>query len=186
MQRAVLDNRRRQAASQYLALDDRGLLDQCDVDTYRDRGPGGQKRNKTDSAVRLRHRPTSLCVVAVESRSQHQNKAKALKRLRQALALHLRASLDVAHYRPGPIVAGCLSPAAGFRLGRRDRRYPEAVAEILDLLDACECRVATAADKLGVSTANLVSFFRKDPKLGARVNEMRKAAGIAALRYAGK
>lgn len=182
----MTDRGRRFTANRYLLLDDRALLGQCEVDTFRDRGPGGQKRNKTDSAVRLRHRPTRLCVVAVESRSQHQNKANALKRLRQTLALSVRASLDASHYTPGPIVAGCLSPAAGLRLGRRDRRYHEAVAEILDLLDACECRVATAADKLGVSTANLVSFFRRDPKLGARVNEMRRAAGFAPLRYAGK
>src|SRR3954470_13919342 len=66
------------------------LLAQCAVDTYRASGPGGQKRNKTSSAVRLRHLPSGLIVIAEESRSQHENKAKALKRLRQALFLKLR------------------------------------------------------------------------------------------------
>ena len=55
------------------------LLAQCEVDTYRASGPGGQKRNKTSSAVRLRHLPSGLLVIAEESRSQHENKAKALK-----------------------------------------------------------------------------------------------------------
>src|SRR5215468_8789351 len=71
-------------------LTDPQLLAQCDVDTYRASGPGGQKRNKTSSAVRLRHAPSGLLVIAEESRSQHENKAKALNRLRRALFLHLR------------------------------------------------------------------------------------------------
>src|SRR5437764_14651253 len=74
----------------WTALTDEQLLAQCDVDTYRASGPGGQKRNKTSSAVRLRHGPTGLVVIAAESRSQHENKAKALKRLRRAPYLQLR------------------------------------------------------------------------------------------------
>src|SRR6476646_2622343 len=66
------------------------LLAQCEVDTYRASGPGGQKRNKTSSAVRLRHPPSGLIVIAEESRSQHENRAKALTRLWHALFLHLR------------------------------------------------------------------------------------------------
>src|ERR1700736_2059910 len=74
----------------WTALSDAQLLAQCEVDTYRASGPGGQKRNKTSSAVRLRHLPSGLIVIAEESRSQHENKAKTLKRLRQALFLKLR------------------------------------------------------------------------------------------------
>src|SRR5438876_10264298 len=71
-------------------LTDAQLLSQCEVDTYRASGPGGQKRNKTSSAVRLRHPPTGLVVIAEESRSQHENRARALRRLRQALDLQVR------------------------------------------------------------------------------------------------
>src|SRR5437016_9763886 len=71
-------------------LSDEQLLAQCSVDTYRASGPGGQKRNKTSSAVRLRHPPTGLIVIAEESRSQHENRARALRRLRQALYLSIR------------------------------------------------------------------------------------------------
>src|SRR5712692_7838316 len=75
------------------SLSDAQLLDQCSVDTYRASGPGGQKRNKTSSAVRLRHGPSGLLVIAEESRSQYENKAKALRRLRQVLFLKLREEL---------------------------------------------------------------------------------------------
>src|ERR1700720_4284491 len=74
-------------------LTDAQLLAQCEVDTYRASGPGGQKRNKTSSAVRLRHPPSGLIVIAEESRSQHENRARALKRMRQALFLKLREEL---------------------------------------------------------------------------------------------
>src|SRR5690349_15639587 len=72
------------------SLSDDELFAQCEFDRYRASGPGGQKRNKTDSAVRLRHRPTGLLVTAADSRSQHDNRARALKRLRAALAYDLR------------------------------------------------------------------------------------------------
>lgn len=168
---------------EYLVLEDRALLKQCDVDTYRASGPGGQKRNKTDSAVRLRHRPTRILVVAVESRSQHENRARALKRLRQAFALRLREPIDHARYEPGPVVAECLTSSSKLQVGRRDHRYNQVAAEVLDLLEAVGSGVAAAAAKLGVSTANLVSFFHDDPKLWAQVNEMRVKAGIARLRW---
>src|SRR5216683_4393288 len=87
------------------ALTDAQLLDQCSVDTYRASGPGGQKRNKTSSAVRLRHGPSGLLVIAEESRSQHENKAKALRRLRQALFLKLRDELPADMRAPERLVA---------------------------------------------------------------------------------
>src|SRR4029079_7984793 len=80
--------------SPWTSLSDPQLLAQCEVDTYRASGPGGQKRNKTSSAVRLRHLPTGLLVIAEESRSQHENRAPALRRLWRVLFLHLRDELS--------------------------------------------------------------------------------------------
>src|SRR6266480_8034822 len=79
----------------WTALSDAQLLAQCLVDTYRASGPGGQKRNKTSSAVRLRHPPSGLLVIAEESRSQYENKARALRRLRVALYLELREPISL-------------------------------------------------------------------------------------------
>src|ERR1051326_4245152 len=76
--------------STWSSLTDEQLLQQCEVDTYRASGPGGQKRNKTSSAVRIRHPPSGLIVIAGESRAQHENRARARKRMRQARYLKLR------------------------------------------------------------------------------------------------
>lgn len=64
---------------------DDALLAECDVDTFRSGGKGGQHANKTESAVRLRHRPTGLVVTSQQERSQHRNKQLALAELRRRI-----------------------------------------------------------------------------------------------------
>ena len=70
-----------------LPQDDDELLAQCDVTTFRAGGPGGQYQNTTDSAVRLRHRPSGIVVVCRQERSQHRNKTICLARLREKVAV---------------------------------------------------------------------------------------------------
>ncbi len=71
--------------SMHTPIDDQTLLAECDVETFRSSGPGGQNVNKRDTAVRLVHRPTGLVVTCRQERSQYQNKQLALQRLRKKL-----------------------------------------------------------------------------------------------------
>jgi protein subunit release factor B len=71
---------------------DEDLLRECEIDTFRSSGPGGQHVNKTESAVRLRHMPSGLVVSSQQERSQHRNKAICLEKLRaKAERLNYRA-----------------------------------------------------------------------------------------------
>jgi hypothetical protein len=169
------------ARATWTALSDDQLLAQCEVDTYRASGPGGQKRNKTSSAVRLRHPPTRLLVIAEESRSQHENKARALRRLRRALYLDLRDPVPAS-----PADHPDFAPARGvdgrLHLSAKDPRFWPAAGVVLDVLAAMEARVGDAAELLGTSTGNLIDFLRADPKLWQAANQLRARAGQKPLR----
>lgn len=68
----------------------RRLLRECDVETYRASGAGGQHRNKTESAVRMTHRPTGIVRIATEHRSQLRNRELVLERIARAIELRRR------------------------------------------------------------------------------------------------
>src|SRR5437868_14499139 len=61
------------------------LARDCDVTPFKSSGPGGQKKNKTESSVRVRHRPSGITRIATESRSQTRNRQLALERVWEEL-----------------------------------------------------------------------------------------------------
>jgi protein subunit release factor A len=79
---------------------DEELLAECDVDTFRAGGPGGSKKDTTESAVRLTHRPSGVVVVCRDDRSQLRNKEACLRELRRRL--EERAKPVAKRVRRGP------------------------------------------------------------------------------------
>lgn len=162
-------------------MDDAAFLEQCRLEMFRGSGPGGQKRNKTSSAVRLTHQPTGLSASATEMRSQAQNRARALRRLRRLVILSLRQPLDLANYRPPAVLAGHLA-AGRLDLPPGNAQFLPVLGAVLDLLAACGWSVSDTATRLGISTANLVSFLQQDRATWSAINTARDRAGLKPLR----
>jgi hypothetical protein len=165
--------------SRGLDLDDEALLAACDVDRYRASGPGGQFRNKVETAVRLRHRPSGIVVIAEESRSQAENRKQALRRLRKALALRLRR--PAVEGVPEAVKAG-LDKNGRLRIGQRDARYLPAAAAVLDLLQTLAGNIGATAERLGLTTGNLSSFLTADDELLVEANRIRDSFSLRPLR----
>ncbi len=165
----------------HLRLDDDALLAECTVDLFRASGPGGQHRNKVTSGVRLVHEPTGVVATATERRSQHENRRNALRRLRMNLALETRRRFATDRPLPAELTDVLRTSKGGgkrrIQLGRKDRRFWTVAAEVLDLLNAVEGRLADAAGVLGVSTSHLVSFLKTERHLLAAAQKLRRAYG---------
>lgn len=168
----------------YLLATDDALIAQSEVDRYRASGPGGQHRNKTESAVRLRHKPSGVSAIGEDSRSQAENKLHAVRRLRSAIALEVREPVPLEGYVPSPrlaaLIAGGTAP-----LGAKTKvtgAYWAAMAELLDLLVAGDLEIATTAQRLGITTGALSKMLLHDEQVGRVVNDLRRAKGMRPLR----
>ena len=146
----------------WLTADEATLLLDCDVQTFRGSGPGGQHRNKTSSGVRVVHRPTALAGVATARRSQTDNRRDAIDSLRLAIALVIRRPLAPL---PDALPAG--------RIGRL-----LTIARALDALDEHGWSMRDAADALGTSTGQLARRLAAEPEAMSLVNARRRAIGL--------
>jgi hypothetical protein len=168
----------------YLLASDDALIAQSEVDRYRASGPGGQHRNKTESAVRLRHKLSGATAIGEDSRSQAENKIHAVRRLRAHIALDLREPVALDGYTASPrlaaLIAGGTAP-----LGARTRltgEYWTAIAELLDLLVAGELEIGATAHRLGITTGALSKLLLHDDQVGRAVNDLRRARQMRPLR----
>ncbi len=181
----------RGARDDVLALSDDELLRRCRFERFRVSGAGGQHRNKTDSAVRLTHEPSGAVGYASERRSQHQNRAVALARLRREIALRVRADVDLEFYHPPAALQRILlvrprgasaDVTLGERVGPRHPSFWAGAALLLDLFASVDGSVGDCAALLGCSTNQLVKLFASEPQLWSAANALREGAGLSPLR----
>lgn len=155
----------------WLRQDDVELLRDCDEGHFRASGPGGQHRNKVETAVRLHHRPSGVSAQAVESRHREENRQKALRRLRDALAIQLRAPFDLKSPKLPPEFLAHRSTDGKLSVNAKNPVYPLIVATVLDALAAAEGSYAAAAQALGLTTSQLIRFLQSDPQVWRTVQE---------------
>jgi len=94
-----------------MEIDEKDLV----VTFYRSSGPGGQHKNKTETAVRIKHLPSGIVVTATESRSQYENRRTAMERLAARLAARNRRKKPRVPTKPG-------RGAVERRIGEKKRR----------------------------------------------------------------
>lgn len=155
------------------------LLQQCDIRRTRHSGPGGQHRNKVETAIEITHRPTGIISFAAERRSQEQNRQVAISRLRLLLAIRVRS---VRHTDVNPS-ALWQSRCRNQKISCNERHddFPIMLAEALDAIDAEEFDVKRAAAALGSSTSQLVRFIASVPEAIGLVNAERELRSLHRL-----
>ena len=155
------------------------LLEQCLVRRTRHTGPGGQHRNKVETAIELVHTPTGITTFAAERRSQEANRQVAVFRMRLLLAIRLRA-VESAEVIPSKLWSSrCRNQRISCNETHED--FPTLLAEALDAVDAKEYDVRRAAAALGCSTTQLVRFIAKNSEAWTSVNAERVSRGLNRL-----
>jgi hypothetical protein len=107
---------------------------------------------------------------------------RALRRLRQAIYLHVRENLgpdgvNTETLAARPDLRGARGLEGRLHLGRKDPRFWPVAGLVLDVLQAVDARVSAAAEALGISTANLVDFLQVDVKVWQQANWLRSRFG---------
>lgn len=163
------------------ALDPDQLLKQCEITFGRTRGPGGQNRNKVETAVTIKHTPTGIDGFASERRSQFENRINAIKRLRVNLAMKVRVPVHPRGHKPSELWE---RRRAGEKLSVSpdNKDYPALLAEALDVIFARKFDVAGSAGVLGITMSQLAKLVRHERHAMAMVNDGRKDRHLPELK----
>ncbi len=153
--------------NEWLAMEDEVLLRDCVQDFHKSSGHGGQKVNKTSTAVRLTHKPSGVTASDASSRSQTENRLHALKKLRRQIALEFREEYPSDpdfQFEPIPSV--------------NHARYMFWTANVLDCLAAAAWDRKEAAARLSVTPSKLLRLLYRDSALWQELNRRRMNAGL--------
>lgn len=150
------------------------LLKSVRVERLRGSGPGGQRRNRVATAVRLIHEPTGVTAKASERRSAEENRKEAVRRLRLALAAHHRD--PVASDAPCSVLWQRRMVDSPKIVSARHADLAALLAEALDRLAVFDDDLPATAQALHLSPTRFVKLLKLQPRLLSELNGRLKAS----------
>ncbi|HCS51855.1 peptide chain release factor-like protein [Rubinisphaera sp.] len=162
------------------ALPEEELLLDCQIKRQRRSGPGGQHRNKVETAIRILHQPTGLSSQASERRSQAENQKQAIERLRIQLALNFRTAEKGDEIPPSELWQ---SRVQGEKIVVSPHHpvFATLLAEAMDQLLACNWDHKLAAERLGITSSQIIKFLKLEPEALKLLNQHRDEQGMKGL-----
>ncbi len=158
------------------SIDPAELLRSCTIRRSRSSGPGGQHRNKVETAITIIHEPTGVLASATERRSAEENRRVAIGRLRLALAVEVRTPVPEGDQRSE--LWRSRATGGSVRVSARHEDYPAMIAEALDMTLACAGDAGAAAARLVCSPSQLLKLLRSHAPALAAVNRERVKSGL--------
>ena len=171
---------------EWLTLSPDELLAQCTRTPYQASGPGGQKRNRVYSALRLEHSPTGVRAESGAHREAARNRADALRKLRLALAIAGSRLVLLPRPHDGTPPEDPPGPPAGYpafraKISTEHKDYPATVLESLVMFRALGGELRPTAARLGVSTSAFGRYLKIDKTVFAEANRIRETAELPRL-----
>jgi hypothetical protein len=157
----------------------------CEIKRTRAGGPGGQHRNKVESAIVILHE-SGISGRATERRSQHENRRVALHRLRVNLAISWRTpELSPQETKTASEISDlwatrCVNKKISVASDHED--FPCILAEAMTAIVCYEFQVSDAAKHLGCSTSQLIKLLKIEDAAFQLVNDQRQKLGLSTLK----